>query len=198
MDTLCHAIEACTCLQKNPLSHAYGTAAIRMVADYLERAVENGKDKEARLGMANASTMAGAAFSNSMVGIVHGIGHALGGVCHVPHADAMTILLPFCMEYNMDHLSGEYGELLLFLSSPEEYAATPKEERGFAMVKKVRELGLRLGGRCGLPLTLKDAKVERESFEAVAKAALSDGAMIVNPKKADKEDVISILEKAYE
>ncbi|MCI8551255.1 MAG: iron-containing alcohol dehydrogenase [Lachnospiraceae bacterium] len=198
MDTLCHAIEACTCLQKNPMSHAYGTAAIRMVADYLERAVENGKDKEARLGMANASTMAGAAFSNSMVGIVHGIGHALGGVCHVPHADAMTILLPFCMEYNMDHLSGEYGELLLYLSSPEEYAATPKEERGLAMVKKVRELGIRLHGRCGLPLTLKDVKVGRESFKAVAKAALSDGAMIVNPKKADKEDVISILEKAYE
>ncbi len=197
MDTLCHAIEACTCLQKNPLSHAYGTAAIRMVGQYLERAVKNGKDAEARLGMANASTMAGAAFSNSMVGMVHAIGHALGGVCHVPHADAMTILLPHCMEYNMELLSEDYGELLLFLGGPEEYAATAKKARGKAMVKKVRELAGRLGGRCGLPLCLRDVKVERESFKAVAAAALSDGAMIVNPKQVGEEDVLAVLEKAY-
>ena len=198
MDTLCHAIEACTCLQKNPLSHAYGTAAIRMVGEYLERAVQNGKDGEARLGMANASTMAGAAFSNSMVGMVHAIGHALGGVCHVPHADAMTILLPHCMEYNMELLAGAYGELLLFLCGPEEYAATMEKDRGPAMVKKVRELEVRLHERCGLPLCLKDVRVERESFEEVAKAALADGAMIVNPKQVGREQVRGILERAYE
>ncbi len=197
MDTLCHAIEACTCLQKNPLSHAYGTAAIRMVGKYLERAVENGKDEEARLGMANASTMAGAAFSNSMVGMVHAIGHALGGVCHVPHADAMTILLPYCMEYNMDLLTEDYGELLLFLGGPEEYAATPKRERGEAMVRRVRGLAGRLHERCGLPLCLRDAGVERECFGEVAKAALSDGAMIVNPKQVGREDVLAVLERAY-
>ncbi len=198
LDTLCHAIEACTCLQKNPLSHAYGTAAIRMVGEYLERAVENGKDGEARLGMANASTMAGAAFSNSMVGMVHAIGHALGGVCHVPHADAMTILLPHCMEYNMELLAKDYGELLLYLCGPEEYAATQERDRGEAMVRKIRELEGRLHGRCGLPLCLKDVRVERESFEAVAKAALSDGAMIVNPKQVGREDVLGILELAWE
>lgn len=198
MDTLCHAIEACTCLQKNPLSDAYGTAAIRMVGEYLERAVKNGKDKEARLGMANASTMAGAAFSNSMVGMVHAIGHALGGVCHVPHAEAMTILLPHCMEYNMEMLSEGYGELLLYLCGPEEYAAVPAKERGMAMVKKVRELSGRFHKECGLPLCLRDVKVEKEHFEAVAKAALADGAMIVNPRQVGKEDVLAILAKAYE
>lgn len=197
MDTLCHAIEACTCLQKNPLSHAYGTAAIRMVGEYLERAVKNGKDKDARLGMANASTMAGAAFSNSMVGMVHAIGHALGGVCHVPHADAMTILLPYCMEYNMDLLSKAYGELLLYLCGPEEYAATQENERGRAMVEHVRKLEDRLHEKCGLPLSLREVKVEKESLEAVAKAALADGAMIVNPKQVGKKDVLAILERAY-
>ncbi|MCD2492442.1 iron-containing alcohol dehydrogenase [Lacrimispora sp. NSJ-141] len=197
LDTLCHAIEACTCLQKNPLSDAYGTAAIRMVGKYLERAVRNGKDKEARLGMANAAAMAGAAFSNSMVGVVHAAGHALGSVCHVPHADAMTILLPYCMEYNMDKLSGAYGELLLYLCGPEAYAGTAAEERGEAMVQGVRVLERRLHKLCGLPMTLREAGVERKDLEAVAVAALNDGAMIVNPKKADKEDVLRILENAY-
>ena len=198
LDALCHAIEACTCLQKNPISHAYGTAAIRMIGEYLERAAKNGRDEEARLAMANASTMAGAAFSNSMVGMVHAIGHALGGVCHVPHADAMTILLPHCMEYNMDMLSDDYGELLLYLAGPEEYAAVRADERGAAMVKKVRELTNRLHDLCGLPRTLKEAKVKKEDFEAVAEAALNDGAMIVNPKQVDLQDVIAILERAYE
>lgn len=80
--------------------------------------------------MANASTMAGAAFSNSMVGAVHGIGHALGGVCHVPHGDAMTILLPHVMRYNLGKLDEVYGELLLYLAGPEIYAKTAREERG--------------------------------------------------------------------
>ncbi len=198
LDALCHAIEACTCLQRNPLSEAYGTAAIRMIGRYLKRAVKNGRDEEARLGLANASTMAGAAFSNSMVGMVHAIGHALGGVCHVPHGDAMTILLPWCMEYNMEKLSDDYGELLLYLAGPETYAATPKEERGRAMAEQVRTLSGELHDLCGVPVTLKEAGVKREDFEAVAQAAINDGAMIVNPVKVDKSDVIAVLERAYE
>ena len=79
MDALCHAIEAYTCLQKNPISDAYALGAIRLITQNLEQAVKNGKDDRARLAMANASMMAGAAFSNSMVGVIHAIGHALGG-----------------------------------------------------------------------------------------------------------------------
>ena len=197
IDALCHAVEAYTCLQKNPLSDAYAFAAVRMIGEYLERAVENGKDREARLAMANASTMAGAAFSNSMVGVVHAVGHALGGVCHVPHGDAMTILLPYCMDYNMERLSEGYGELLLPLCGPEVYAATPKEERGRAMRDQVMGLERRLHDCCGLPLTLREAGVSKKDFEAVAQAALNDGAMIVNPVQVSKRDVLSILENAY-
>lgn len=91
MDALCHAIEAYTCLQKIPVSDAYAAKA-------------------------NASMMAGAAFSNSMVGIIRGIGHALGGVCHIPHGDAMTILLPHGMAYNYHQCKDLYGELLLSLA----------------------------------------------------------------------------------
>ena len=117
-DALCHAIEAYSCNQKNPLSDAYATAAIKLVVENLEDAVRDGKNTKARLAMANASTMAGAAFSNSMVGMVHAIGHALGGVCRVPHGDAMTILLPFFILYNYKKLGDTYGELLLSLEVP--------------------------------------------------------------------------------
>ena len=116
MDTLCHAIEAASCLQRNPVSDAFAEKAMGLVMQNLPAAVENGKDKAARLAMANASLLAGAAFSNSMVGLVHAIGHALGGVCRVAHGDAMTILLPAVMEFNLPECGVRYGELLLALT----------------------------------------------------------------------------------
>ena len=50
---------------------------------------------------------------------------------------------------------------------------------------------------CGLPVTLSQAGVRREDFEAVARTALNDGAMIVNPRQVTFDDVITILDKAY-
>lgn len=197
MDALCHAIEAYTCLQKNPVSDAYAAAAIKMISENLVKATKNGGDKQARLAMANGSMMAGAAFSNSMVGIVHAIGHALGGVCHVPHAVAMSILLPYGMEYNYKKCGDLYGELLLYLAGADEYASTPAEERGKKAIAYVKKLLKKLNSLTGLPLKLSDAGVTREDFDTVAQAAINDGAIIVNPRAAGIEEVKSIMEKAF-
>lgn len=197
MDALCHAVEAYTCLQKNPLSDAYATAAIQLIGENLEQAVKNGKDKKARMAMANASMMAGSAFSNSMVGIIHAIGHALGGVCHVPHGDAMTILLPHGMAYNYRLCGDLYGELLLPLAGEEIFCSTPKKERGKQAIREVWALRRRLHRLCGLPERLRDCGVTRADFQKVAETAINDGAMLVNPRPAELEDVLIILERAY-
>lgn len=197
MDALCHAIEAYSCLQKNPVSDAYAAKAIEMIRDNLETAVLHGNDRQARLAMANASMMAGAAFSNSMVGIVHAVGHALGGVCHIPHGDAMTILLPHGMAYNYYQCRELYGELLWPLAGEEVYFKTPRQERGMQAIKEVWSLRKRLHKSCGLPVRLREFHVDPADFEKVARTAVNDGAMIVNPRKADVEDVLFILRKAY-
>ena len=197
-DALCHAIEAFSCTQKNPLSDAYAATAIKLISENLVTTIKNGKNIEARLAMANASTMAGAAFSNSMVGVVHAIGHALGGVCKVPHGNAMSILLPYCMLYNYKQLGDIYGELLLYLEGPEVYARTSAEKRSEEAIKSVRKLERRLHKLCGLPMTLKEVNVEKKDFDAVAKTALNDGAMLLNPAAVDYDDVIIILNQAYE
>ena len=194
MDALCHAIEAYSCLQKNPLSDAYAISAVKMIGTYLEEAVAN---KEARLAMANASMMAGAAFSNSMVGIVHAVGHALGGVCHIPHGDAMTVLLPYGMEYNLEKCRKEYGELLLYLAGDNLYSRTPAAERAEQLIREIRNMENRLHNACGLPLTLKELGVKTEDFLQAANTAVNDGAMIVNPRQAGVEDVLELLKQAY-
>ncbi len=193
MDALCHAIEAYSCIQKNPMSDSYAISAISLIRDNLLKAIENGNDEEARLNMANASLMSGVSFSNSMVGLVHAIGHSIGAVCHIPHGDAISILLPYVMEYNLDKCEEIYAKLLLFFGTEEEYMNTPKEKRAEKLIEKVRNMINDLHEKTGLPNKLE---ISDEEIEKVAKTAINDGAIIVNPKKADYEDIVEILRKA--
>lgn len=196
VDALVHAIEGYTCLQKNPLSQAYAFAAMRLIVNFLPRAVQEGTNREYRTAMGNAATMAGIAFSNSMVGIVHAIGHALGGVAHVPHGTAMAILLPHCMNFNLKELRSAYGELLLPLAGAEAYAATPKDARAEKAIEFATEF-IKQFESVGLPTTLSAAGVKEEQFEQIAATAVNDGAIIVNPIMATKEQVVEILKAAF-
>lgn len=197
MDALCHAIEAYTCLQKNPVSDAFAISAIRLVGKHLRDAVKKPSDKKARLAMANASLLAGIAFSNSMVGLVHAIGHAAGGVSQIPHGDAMAILLPHVMEYNMGKLKDLYADVLLHLCGAEIYAQADKAERGLACVDRIRLMLEQLNELSGLPVRLKETRVQKRDLEAIAEKAINDGAIVVNPVGVTKEDVLNILEKAF-
>ena len=198
VDALCHAIEAYSCLQKNPMSDAYAVAAMGLIWENLPKAVEHPNDKAARMAMANASLMAGTAFGNSMVGLVHAIGHSLGGICHVAHGDAMSILLPHVMAYNLEACRDSYSQILLHLAGPEVYVSTPAEQRAEKAVELIRGFVAGFHEKCGLPMTLRDTgKVREEDLEAVARSAISDGAIIVNPKAAGIPEVLEILKKAW-
>ena len=197
MDALCHAVEAFTCMQKNPVSDAYAAAAMNLIRENLTKAVRDGQDEKARLAMAHASMLAGAAFSNSMVGLVHAIGHALGSVCMVPHGHAMTILLPYVMMYQYPKLRPLYAEMLVYLAGPDIYAATPEEKRGRETIRTIMIMKRRLHKICYLPEKLSEAGVSRADFDRIASLAIDDGAMIVNPVAANKQDILKILERAY-
>lgn len=197
IDALCHAIESYTCMQKNPISDVYAKTAIKLITENLENAVKNGKDKKARLAMANASLMAGIAFSNSMVGLAHAIAHSLGAVCHIPHGDAVAIILPYAMEYNLNKLKNEYAELLECIVPEDEYINITKEKRAERTIEEIKKMILKLNCIAGLPAKLQDAGISKDDFEKVAQTAINDGAIIVNPRAVEKQDVIKILEKAY-
>lgn len=197
MDALVHAIEAYTSVQKNPLSDAYAFAAIEIISEYLIKTVKDGKNVENRIAMANASFMAGAAFSNSMVGIVHAIGHACGGVCKVPHGVAMTILLPYGMEYNMIKTKDYYEKLLLPLGGAQLYSETKKEKRAEKSIEVIRNMTYELSNLCDIPIRLRDAGVSEEDLDLIAKTAINDGATLANPVEVTYEGVMKILKKAY-
>ncbi len=199
MDALTHSIEAYTCLGKNPMSDAYATSAISLISKHLLNVVKNPSDKQGRLAMANAATMAGIAFSNSMVGMVHTLGHSVGAVCHIPHGTAMSILLPHVLEYNAKHGANHVGELLLYLAGDEEYAKTAPENRVKSVIKHIRSMKNKLYDLSKLPRTLQETgKVAKEKLPEIAKVSLGDASAIYNPVEIEYEDALEVLNKAYD
>ncbi len=198
MDAMTHATEAFTCMAKNPLSDAYATAAIKKISNSLLAVMDNPKDADNRLELAEASTMAGIAFSNSMVGLVHALGHATGAICQLPHGLCMSLYLPYVLEYNIESIREPLGELLLYLDGPEVYAATPASRRAEASISAIRRMRDALYKHCKLPRTLKETgKVVEEQLERIAEVALDDGAIMFNPKEVSLEDAKAVLRRAW-
>ncbi len=198
MDAMTHAVEAFTCMAVNPLSDAYAAAAIRKISDNLPRVLAAPNDAEGRLELAQASTMAGIAFSNSMVGLVHALGHSLGALVHLPHGLCMNLFLPYVLDYNLEARRERIGELLLPLAGAEVYAGTPAAERAPRAIATIRALRDELYARCKLPRTLQETgKVQREQLPAIAAMAVDDGPILFNPRAADRDDLLAILERAW-
>jgi alcohol dehydrogenase len=198
MDAMTHAIEAYIGLAKNPLSDAYAAAAIRKIAENLVRAVDEPRNVSARFELAQAATMAGIAFSNSMTSLVHAIGHELGATCHLHHGTCMSLILPYALEYNLSARGDEIGELLLALEGAETYAKTPVAKRAEAAIASVRRLRDVLHTKVGLPRTLSETgKVQREQLPTLAKRALDDGSLSYNPKPVAYADTLAVLERAW-
>jgi alcohol dehydrogenase len=196
MDALVHAIEAASGRQANPLSSAYAHAAIALIRENLMTALTDGGDTRARLAMANAALMAGVAFSNAMVAVVHALGHACGGVAHVAHGDAMAVLLPHSMAFNVEACAEQYGELLLPLAGAHIYAVTPEAERPAAAIEAVWRLLRTCEAIGGLPLTLSALGVSEDQLPAIARMALDDGSIAFNPRDVSHEDALGILRAA--
>ena len=198
MDALTHAIEAYTCMAANPISDAYATAAIQKISKNLFNVLDNPSDAEGRLELAQASTMAGIAFSNSMVGLVHSLGHALGAVAHLPHGLCMNLFLPYVLEYNKDVNGDKIAELLLHLSGADVYAQTPAHLRAEKTISGILAMRDRLYALTKLPRNLREtAKVSEAQLDEVAEKALNDGSIIYNPKEANLEELKTILKKAW-
>jgi alcohol dehydrogenase len=196
MDALTHAIEALYSLQTNPISRSQSIAAVELILGSLEKAVKNPGDREARLALANGSYLAGSAFSSAMVGAIHAIGHAIGAVCHAAHGDVMTVLLPAVLRANLPVIRETLEDLLIWIGGAEIFAATPQDQRAEKTIALIENLRSRLQKLCGLPGTLRDLKISRDSFPEITRKAMDDGACLTNPVPMSEAWVTAILESS--
>ncbi|MCG8670094.1 MAG: iron-containing alcohol dehydrogenase [Pseudomonadales bacterium] len=198
MDALTHAVEAFTCLAKNPVSDSYATAAIKKISENLVDVLNEPSNVEGRLELAQAATMAGIAFSNSMVGLVHALGHNVGAVAHVPHGVCMSILMPYVLEFNLAERADTIGDLLLHLAGPDVYASIPSTQRAEKAIERIREMKEQVYSICQLPRTLSETgAVQRSDLPKIAQMSLDDASMLLNPIDATYEQALEILQQAF-
>ena len=115
MDALTHAIEAYVDKEWSPASDALALHAIKLISNNILQVCAHPEDLMARGAMLAGSFLAGVAFSHSMVGMVHGISHALGGVYHIPHGLANALVLPEVMQFNLKSRLARYSDIAMAL-----------------------------------------------------------------------------------
>ena len=192
MDALSHCVEAIHSMQSEPIADALALHGIRMIREFLPRAVENGGDIIARGQMLIAACIAGAAFSNAQVGIVHALAHCVGARFGVPHGIANSILLPHCIMYNLDACPEKYSQIA---------EAMGKDIRGLELLKAGEQAAVAIwefAKAIGMPQTLREMNVEESGLEECANDALMDGSIVYNPKPVfDPNEILKVYKNAF-
>jgi alcohol dehydrogenase len=208
IDALTHAIEGFTAVDnsayplppgersvyqgKNAFADMVAEKAIVLVGRFLRRAVADGNDLDAREGMALAATLAGLAFSNSGVALVHAMEYPVGAAVHVSHGAGNGLLLPFVMRFNLPARQSAFAEIARWLGAEvtglDETAAA---ERAILAVEKLK-------ADIGIPSRLRDLGVKEEQLRPFADKAFGlKRLMRVNPRYPTAQDIESIYKRAW-
>lgn len=186
MDVFAHAIEAFASTAATSFTDPYAIEALRLVIGNLPTAYTDGKNIEARINMHNASCLAGMAFTNASLGLVHSLAHKIGGEFGVTHGLANAILLPYIIDFNRK-FSDKYD--------------LAEKRLG---VKDIAETVRKLNKKLNIPLTFKDCTevdFSEDKFKKVldrmSKNAHGDPCTLTNPGKPTVADVKMIYESAY-
>jgi alcohol dehydrogenase class IV len=194
MDALTHAVEGYAASWANDFSDGMCLKAADLIFRFLPRAYDDGNDDEAHEKMANAATLAGLGFGNSMAGLAHSLGQAIGGVFHTPHGRAVGLFLPYTIEYAARENPLRYAEIAGYLGLP----CASDAEGAQNLIRSIRELL----GRLEQPLSLKEVGIERqalqERMEKLIENAENEAYTVVHPRVPTAEELERLFVYAYE
>ena len=194
IDSLTHAIEAFVSKKSNLFSDTQAISAMELIAPNIRRAYNNGKDQEAREKLMTGATLAGIAFSNSSVALVHGMSRPIGAFYHVPHGLSNAMLLPTVTEFSIP-------------AAPERYSKCAKaigvaniddsiEDANKKLLDELKQLNLDLE----VP-TLEEFGVKKETFfqniDVMATQAIASGSPNNNPIVPNHNELISLYKKLW-
>lgn len=208
IDALTHAVEAWTAVDnaafplpagersvyqgRQPLGDLTAGEAIRLCGRYLRRAVSDGHDWEAREGMALAATLAGLAFSNVGVALVHAMEYPVGGATGCSHGEGNGLLLPHVMKFNMPERMAETAKVAAWLGC--DTRGMSDHEAAEVAIEAVHQLNADIG----IPRRLRDLGVTPEQLPGFAAKAFAIKRILrVNPRAATPADITAIYEQAW-
>lgn len=189
MDALTHAIEGLITKAAWELSDMFEVKAIEMIHKYLETAVFEPTNPVGRNGMAVAQYVAGMAFSNVGLGVVHGMAHPMGALFDIPHGVANAILLPTIMRFNAPAALPKYVEIAKAMEVYEDGMSL--EEAATAACDAVEALAIKVG----IPQHLTELGIEEKDIPALAAQAIEDVCTPGNPRDVTYDDIVELYRK---
>ncbi len=194
MDALTHAIEAYVSSLNGPFTDPLALKAITMINDYVLDSY-NG-DKNAREQMHYAQCLAGMAFSNALLGIVHSMAHKTGAAFstgHIPHGCANAIYLPYVIQFNSSFAAGRYAEIAKAIGL--------EGKSDIELTEKLCERILELNKKMEIPATLKEFGINeaefKEKLSAVAENAVGDACTGSNPRSITPAQMEKLFTNIY-
>lgn len=186
MDVLAHAVEAYVSTAASPYTDALAIQSIRLVLNNIVEAYNNGDNMEARENMHNASALAGMAFTNASLGLIHSLAHKIGGEFGITHGLTNAILLPYIIEFNR--------------KSTDKFTQLEKELEIENLSSYIKDLNTKLD----IPLSFKDVdEVDmdetkfKEVLERMSENAYKDPCTATNPRESDPKIIEMIYTAAY-
>jgi lactaldehyde reductase len=189
LDALTHAIEGLITKGAWEMSDMFEVEAIRMIHKYLETAVFEPKNPVGRNGMAVAQYIAGMAFSNVGLGVVHGMAHPMGSLFDVPHGVANALLLPTIMEFNAPACLDKFVIIAQALEVYQE--GMTKEQAAKAACDAVRALAIKVG----IPQHLTELGIKETDIPKLSEQAIADVCTPGNPRDVTKEIIMDLYKK---
>lgn len=206
MDAMTHAIEAYVstlhCNYTDPLA----LHAIKMIHNNLKKSYDG--DMEARAAMHDAQCLAGMAFSNALLGIVHSMAHKTGAAYtgdHIIHGCANAMYLPKVIKYNSknEEAANRYAEIASFIG----LSGATTEEKVDSLIAELRSMndqldipqGIKNYGKSGVKAdtSIIDEKEFLEKLPEVAKNAIADACTGSNPRQPSQEEMEKLLKACY-
>ncbi len=208
IDALTHAIEAYTATDyrdlaippdefapysgRMPIGDCLAERAIELVGRHLVTAVRQPDSRPAREGMSLAATLAGLAFSNAAVAVVHALEYPLGAAIHCSHGAGNGLLLPHVMRFNLPVRTRELARIAVLLGeSGEGGSEIAVAEAGIARIEQIN-------AAIGIPARLRDLGLSRDLLPGLAERAFGiRRLMLLNARQATLEDLRRIYEAAF-
>jgi alcohol dehydrogenase len=195
IDALTHAIEAYVSKKANPYSDSQAISAIKLIGPNLRKAYHNGEDQGAREAMMLGATLAGVAFSNASVALVHGMSRPIGAFFHVPHGLSNAMLLPSVTAYSIPASPARYADCARAMG-----IATEQDSNEIANQKLLIEL-CALNDELAVP-TPQEFGIKRDEFfrvcQTMAEQALASGSPGNNPIEPSVSDMVAIYQGLWD
>ncbi|KQM52438.1 alcohol dehydrogenase [Sphingomonas sp. Leaf208] len=194
IDSLTHAIEAYVSQRANPLSDRIALAAMELIAPNLRRVFDDGNDREAREAMMLGATLAGMAFSNASVALVHGMSRPIGAHFHVPHGLSNAMLLPAVTTWSSQGAIPRYARCARAMG-----VATDDEGDQASVARLLKEL-TSINRDLQVP-TPAAWGISAERWDALVpvmtRQAIASGSPANNPRVPTAEDIAIIYQQIF-